>query len=112
MPEKTTEANKLCLAGDWSIVGVAEQFSFLFQYLAHLSDTQSLEESQTFTAHGLPEVDLAGITQLDASGCQLLAHFSQALQQCGIPLRICNMPDAFIAKIRLLGFDREINLSL
>jgi len=112
MPKKKSEANRLCLAGDWSIRGVAEQLPLLVQYLANLSDPQSPEKSKTCAANGIPEVDLAGITALDACGCQLLANFSRALQQPGISPRIRNIPDPFISKIRLLGFDRELNLSL
>lgn len=111
MPENTIEANRLSLTGDWTISGVAEQFSLLTQHLAHLSDPQSPVELQTCAVHGLTEMDLAGITALDACGCQLLAQFSRALQRYGISPCICNIPDVFIAKIRLLGFDREFNVS-
>lgn len=112
MPENTTEANRLCLTGDFTISGVADQFPLLAQHLAQLTDTQCHKKLHAGAADDLPEMDLVGITALDACGCQLLALFSRALLQSGISLRIRNIPEEFIAKIRLLGFDRDLNLSL
>jgi len=111
MAKNTNDALRLCLAGDWTVSGVAEQFPLLTQHLAHLLDSHSANTVQTDAAQVLPEVDLAGITALDACGCQLLVQFTLTLQQCGVSPRISNVPDAFSAKIRLLGFDRELKLS-
>lgn len=111
MPTNTTEAIRLCLAGDWTVSGVAEQFPLLANHLAHLSVIHSPDKQQTCTAQIVPEMDLAGITALDACGCQLLARFIRSLQQGGVSPLIHNVPDGFIAKIRLLGFERELNLS-
>ena len=107
MLKKTTETFRVCLDGDWSMSGVAEQFPLLVKHLSVLTDSQSIEEFQS----GLPEIDLAGINALDVCGCQLLAIFIRNLRQCGVTPRITNIPDTFRSKIHFMGFDREFNLS-
>lgn len=111
MPTNTTEAIRLSLAGDWTVSGVAEQFQLLANHFGYLSILQSPDAQQTCPAHIVSEMDLAGITALDACGCQLLSQFSRSLKQCGLSPLIRNLPDEFSAKIRLLGFDRELNLT-
>ena len=107
MLKKTTETFRVCLDGDWSMSGVAEQFPLLVKHLSVLTDSQSIEVFQS----GFPEIDLAGINALDVCGCQLLAIFIRNLRQCGVTPRITNIPDTFRSKIHFMGFDREFNLS-
>jgi ABC-type transporter Mla MlaB component len=110
MSENTIAACRVSLAGDWSISGIAEQFPLLTSYLCQLVSIPPKQEP-SLADTDLPEVDLAGVTALDACGCQLLACFAHALHNNGISLRIRNIPADFIAKIQLLGFGREFNLS-
>ncbi len=112
MSDDFREALKVCLSGDWSIGGVAEHFQLLAQEVARLSRPRNAEETNTAAAQALAEIDISGITALDACGCQLLARFCRAAQQSGMALRICNIPDTFMAKIRRLGFSNDLQLSL
>lgn len=107
MLKETTEGFRVCLDGDWSMSGVAERFPLLAKHLSLLSDAFSAKNESTC----LPEIDLAGLNELDACGCQLLALFIRSLRQFGITPRVTNIPDSFRTKIRFLGFDREFNLS-
>jgi anti-anti-sigma regulatory factor len=111
MPKKTSAAFKLSLAGDWSIGGVADQLPVLTHTLASLLQSQDPKKKHASEAQSNPEIDLAKVTALDACGCQLLVCFHRTLQQYGISLRLSNIPDGFMTKIRQLGFGRDFNLS-
>ena len=109
MSENSTEALRLSLAGDWTVSGVAEQFPLLTLYLSRIQEAVPTGAGQT-SPH-LPELDLAGVTALDACGCQLLAQFSRILQLQGGAPRISNVPEPFVATVQLLGFCQEFDLS-
>lgn len=111
MLNKTTEAFRVCLDGDWTMSGVADRFPLLTKHLSFFLNSQSGEELQSSESYGFPEIDLAGINALDACGCQLLALFIRNLCRCGATPRVTNIPDTFRSKIHFLGFDREFNLS-
>lgn len=111
MSENTTDAMRLSLAGDWTVRGVAEQFPLLTLYLSRLPVAAPTGAGQTSPTHRLTELDLAGVTALDACGCQLLAQFSRTLQLQGGAPRISNVPEPFVATVQLLGFYQEFDLS-
>ena len=104
---KTVEVSRFSLEGDWTICGVAEQFPRLSQQLSLLSGSLPPQKRRRSTTSTAPEIDLGGISALDACGCQLLAHFSHALHQSGISPHYINLPEAFRSTIHLLGFSRE-----
>lgn len=100
MNGKTQNVIRICLEGDWTMSGVAQQFPLIKQWFTQLTAT---DEEPVAT-----ELDLIGITELDACGCQLLASFVLNLQLRGITPFCAGIPEAFSAKIRFLGFDRVL----
>jgi anti-anti-sigma regulatory factor len=50
------------------------------------------------------EIDMAGVTSVDACGCQLLAVFLENLIRHGIVPEPCRIPPGIMEQIRLLGF--------
>ena len=111
MLRDTMEASRICLDGDWSMSGVAERFQTVAKQISLWSNSPISQASQQSAAHVTPEIDLAGIAELDASGCQLLAMFIRNLRENGITPMLTNIPDIFMAKIHFLGFGHECNLS-
>ena len=107
----TTKAFRICLDGDWSMNGVAERFPLLAKQLSLLLGFSSGNNPQQQSLSAPPEIDLTEIQALDACGCQLLALFIRNLRQNGIVPLVTNIPDTFRAKISVLGFEREFNLS-
>ena len=83
--------------------GVAQQFPHLIQRVVQLAAAP--ENRST------PELDLAGLTELDACGCQLLASFVRTLRQQGFIPFCKGISDDLHAKIRFLGFEHELGLS-
>lgn len=106
MMNDTGEISRICLDGDWSMTGVADKFPALYTFLVHLLNPQARPSNIT------PEIDLAGVTDFDACGCQLLALFVRSLRQNGIRVQLSNLSDSFKSKIHYLGFDHELNLSI
>lgn len=111
MPDTDLEPLTIPLEGDWSIGEVTDKFTLLTQQLARLSESCPSIDPQGGETRGVVEIDLAGITTLDACGCQLLAHFLRALQLSGLCTRISTIPQTFVSQIHLLGFDGAFNLS-
>ncbi len=100
MNGKAQNVIRICLEGDWTMSGVAQQFPVIKQWFNQL--TAPAEEPVA------PELDLSGITELDACGCQLMLSFVRNLQQLGIVPLCAGISESFNAKIRFLGFDREL----
>ena len=99
---ETENIVKISLEGDWSVKGVAQQFPLLRQRLAKLLTKTDI----------VPELDLKGITELDACGCQLLALFVRNLRQLGA-LPVCDgISQRLSAKLRVLGFDDELGAQI
>lgn len=90
--------NKICLEGDWSTGGAAVLYPHLLQGLERLQGAEPVS----------PEMDLTGITGLDACGCQLLASFVCALNRHGIQPLSATIPEAVRRTISVLGFDRAL----
>lgn len=106
------ETSRVFLDGDWSMNGVAEKFPILANYLAGVFGAETSVELQNCPSKSIPEIDLTGITDFDACGCQLLALFISNLKRNGVTVHLINMSDALRSKINFLGFGRELNLPL
>lgn len=112
MTIETGEVPRICLDGDWSMNGVAETFPSLTNFLSVILDTEASAELKKSSPDYFPEIDLTGITDFDACGCQLLALFVRSLKESGVSVHLIKMNDALRSKIQLLGFGHELNLSL
>jgi ABC-type transporter Mla MlaB component len=111
MTIETGEVPRICLDGDWSMNGVAETFPGLTKFLAGITGTEASAEFQKCPPDFIQEMDLTGITDFDACGCQLLALFVRRLKENGVSIHLIKMNDALRSKIHFLGFGRELNLS-
>lgn len=112
MISETQEVLKISLSGDWSMSGITERFPQLVQHFERLAGSDACGEYQAGSSGGVPEIDLADVTDFDACGCQLLAHFVRNLKNNGIEAQLTNISAAFRSKIQFLGFGRELNLPL
>jgi len=112
MSTETGEIVKIHLDGDWSMSGVAAQFPSLAECFSGLMNSAAAAGQQKSLSDAVPEIDLAGVTNFDACGCQLLAFFVRTLRQNGFGAQVINIPDTFRSKIHFLGFDYELNLTL
>ena len=103
------ETSLFTLVGDWTVAGVAAQYSHLSQQYSLILAGQSKGKRRKSSVPSPPEIDLAGIAALDACGCQLLAQFAHALQQHGIAPHFTNLPAGLAETIHQLGFSRDIS---
>ena len=103
---------RIHLAGDWSMSGVAERFPPLARYFTGVVDADTTGDQPLRPVDPTAEIDLAGVTNLDACGCQLLALLLGNLNRNGINAQLTNLPEACRATIQSLGFDRALHLSL
>lgn len=102
MMSEAGERIRISLEGDWSMSGITGQFQVLLQWVSRLTEAGGKAVT--------PELDLNGITELDASGCQLLTAFFGKLRQQGI-VPLCNeVAEAVCSKLHQLGFDQEAAL--
>jgi anti-anti-sigma regulatory factor len=90
-------------AGDWTTAGVAAQLPSLLQKIDEIKQAASRPERLY--------LDLSGVAELDACGCQLLAAFVRALAAEGVAADCCGLPPSEMGKLRLLGFDAELRLT-
>jgi len=95
--------SRICLEGDWSLNGVAQQFQLINQWFEALTAAGEKPAAS--------ELDLNEITDLDACGCQLLAIVMRNLRQCEIMPLCSHISESIGTKIRLLGFDHEFGLA-
>lgn len=109
---ENVETSRVCLDGDWSMNGVAEKFPILANYLAGVLGAEASVELQNRPSKSFPEIDLTGITDFDACGCQLLALFIRSLKRSGVTVHLINMSETLRSKINFFGFGRELNLPL
>lgn len=96
--------NRIALDGDLTMVGVIEQFQLLKQYVDSHVDAIAACRDQCLPI----EIDLTGVQELDACGCQLLAVFIRNLRLRGATEFSFKLSDAERTKIHNLGFDDEI----
>lgn len=95
-----SEQIRISLGGDWSMACITQQFQVLQQLASELTNSAGKPVS--------PELDLAGITELDACGCQLLSAFVSTLRQQGITAIYKGLAET-CDKFRLLGFDYQLD---
>ena len=96
MPENSASPCSITLEGEWFMDKAADLLELLADKLAHLLEANP----------GLAkvEIDMAGVVDLDACGCQLLVVFLENVRRHGItPLPCCMQPQV-MDKIERLGF--------
>lgn len=99
MAHESEQKITVSLEGDWSMNGVTHQFQVLQQLVSQLTASGKKPVSQ--------ELDLKGITELDACGCQLLSAFVGNLRQQGIT-PLCNgVTESVCDTFKRMGFDHE-----
>lgn len=98
------ELNRIALDGDLSMVGVKECYQILEQHVVSRTEVAAADRDQNMPF----EIDLTGVKELDACGCQLLAVFLNSLRQRGATVCSFKLNDAYRMKIHNLGFDDEI----
>jgi len=111
MNTETGESLKTCLDGECSMRTVAGKYPDLVNCLARLLDSETSGGQNECSQSGAQLLDLTGVTDIDACGCQLLALFLNGLQKNNISAQLSNIPDTIRSKIHFLGFDSEFNLS-
>ena len=102
MSDTSRDPLRISLEGDWSMGGVPRQYALIGQRIEQMRGGDDRPQGC--------ELDLAGITELDACGCQLLASFARQLRGAGVPARCSGLSEAFDRKIRLLGFAADLGL--
>ena len=112
MLRETDKILQIHLDGDWSMSAVAEKRPLLAEGFARIVGSDSVAGQQQCPSAIVPEIDMAGVTEFDACGCQLLALFVCNLKQKGFSSQVINIPDALRSRIHFLGFDKELNLLL
>lgn len=100
MVSESEQKIRISLDGDWSMASITQQFQVLQQMALELTASAGNPVS--------PELDLAGITELDACGCQLLSAFVGTLRQQGITPLYKGLAET-CDKFRLLGFDHQLD---
>jgi anti-anti-sigma regulatory factor len=97
MQQMTSAASwRVILQGGWTMNEAAERQKFLVDELCRCLGADPRP------ARGM--VDLSGVTEIDACGCQLLALFLEHLKEHGIALEPCCIPPELEDTISLLGF--------
>lgn len=86
------------LEGDWSTGGISHQYRVLCEYLQQLGNSTP----------AAPELDLSGITHLDACGCQLLATFVAGLRRLGFEPAGTIIPEQLFRTISSMGFHQPL----
>ncbi|BEH08812.1 MULTISPECIES: STAS domain-containing protein [Geobacter] len=100
MTENAGTTARIALSGDWAITGVSTRLSEL---TAHLHALVPRTPNSGDASMG-PEICLAAVETIDASGCQLLSVFFDHLRRHGLSPRPVNLPGHVQACADLLGF--------
>jgi len=111
MNSEANEALKTCLDGELSMRTVAEKYPALANFYTRLVSADASGEQQDISRCGAGEIDLTGITDIDACGCQLLVLFLRSLEENHLAAQLTNVPGAIRTKIHFLGFDSKFKLS-
>lgn len=98
------EVNRIALDGDLSMVGIKEGFQILERHVVSRAEVAAEGGGQNVPL----EIDLTGVKELDACGCQLLAVFLNNLRRHGAAVCSVKLNEACRMKIHNLGFDDEI----
>lgn len=94
---------RIALQGEWTMNGAAQRLELLAEQFTLLL----AEEPRAARA----EIDLSGMTGLDACGCQLLAVFLEQLKGHGILPEATGLPPLILEEIQLLGFAEAFAVS-
>lgn len=86
--------NRICLEGDWSTSGIADQYPRLLRELSKIGAPRP----------AAPELDLSAVSALDACGCQLLTALLASLRRSGLVPASASIPEELHRTIRLMGF--------
>lgn len=98
------DVNRIALDGDLSMAGVKERYKILEQHVVSQAEIAAAGREQNMPL----EIDLTGVEELDACGCQLLAVFLNNVRQRGATVCSFKLSDAYRMKIHNLGFDDGI----
>jgi len=96
MKSSTNAPAQVLLHGEWTMTQAAERLELLTAELAR----QLKAKPKPMRA----VIDLTGVSELDACGCQLLAVFLENLKKHDIVPSPCGSTPEIEATIRLLGF--------
>lgn len=94
-----TEAT-ITLGSDWTVAGIAAQWSQVSACLAELRAGGTDAGSTLF-------ISMAATESLDACGCQLLAVFVRTLKGIGIDAYLVQVPETLRSTIDILGFSHH-----
>lgn len=104
MAGESVRINIIALEGDWSMNGITHQFQALMNWIN--------QSAQPAGVAAPPELDLSGVTKLDACGCQLLSAFVLYLREQGIMPLCHEMTEEISFKVKSLGFDQLIDFKV
>lgn len=96
MAGKSAKACRVKLEGEWVVDRASELKTVLIDTLAQIG--------KSATGRRRTEIDMTGITDLDACCCQLLAVFLEELKRRGVVPLPCGMSQTLTEKTALLGF--------
>jgi len=102
-PDASAPKSRLSLGGEW---GAGEAVERLSQLAGEFEQLLKAEPRPVRIA-----IDLAGVTCLDACGCQLLAVFLGNLERQGVTVELWGTPLEISQQIRLLGFQEALGLA-
>ena len=88
--------NRITLRGSWSREHALPLHGLLADLLTQLPERDPAPERAV--------LDLSGVRELDACGCQLLVLFMENLRRRGIPPVPCALDEQVAGQIALLGF--------
>src|SRR5690242_12607557 len=94
-PTKMPQEN-IVIEGEWTMNEAPERLEFLVGALAG--------QVEASARHNVADIDLTGITGLDACGCQLLSLYLENLKKHGITPRPTPVPQELRETVSLLGF--------
>ena len=102
MSENSSAASSITLEGVWAMESAADLLKLLSDKLARL---MAADPGARPT-----DIDMSGVVDLDACGCQLLAVFLEELRRRGLPPIPRGIRPEVAEKIALLGFSGAFDL--
>ena len=102
-PDASTLINHVILLGEWSVAEALERLDQLTGEFGLLLEAEPRAERVA--------IDMAGVTSLDACGCQLLALFLGNLKRHDVRPELCGTSPEMRVQISLLGFLEALGLA-